>query len=54
MDLHSKKIIGYAYGTLMTIDLALKAMKNAFLNVKNTKGIVLHSDLGTQYASKLY
>jgi len=54
MDLHSRKIIGYAYGKFMTTDLALKAMKTACLNVKNTKGIVLHSDLGTQYTSRIF
>ena len=32
-------------------ELAIKAIKNACLNVKNTKGILLHSDLGVQYTS---
>ena len=54
MDLYSKKIIGYAYGTSMTADLAVKALDNACLNVKNTKGIILHSDLGTQYTSQKF
>lgn len=51
IDLYSKKIIGYAYGTSMTTELAIKAVENACLNVKDTKGIILHSDLGTQYTS---
>ncbi|MBP2070691.1 DDE-type integrase/transposase/recombinase [Thermoanaerobacterium butyriciformans] len=51
MDLYSKKIIGYAYGTYMTTELAIKAIKNTCLNVKDTKGIILHSDLETQYTS---
>lgn len=54
MDFHSKKIIGYAYDTSMTAELAVKAIKNACINVKDTKGIVLHSDLGTQYTSSLF
>ncbi len=54
MDFHSKKIIGYAYDTSMTAELAVKAVKNACLNVKDTKGIILHSDLGTQYTSRLF
>lgn len=54
MDLYSKKIIGYAYGTSMTAELAVKAVENACLNVKNTKGIILHSDLGTQYTSHIF
>ncbi len=44
MDLYSKKIIGYSYGTSMTAELAIKALENAYINVKNTKGIILHSD----------
>ncbi|MFR2647463.1 transposase [Blautia producta] len=51
MDLCSRKIIGYAYGTSMTADLAVEAIKNACLNAKDTKGIILHSDLGSQYTS---
>ena len=54
MDLHSKKIIGYAYARNMTTKLAVNAIENACLNIKDTIGIVLHSDLGTQYTSKLF
>ncbi len=51
MDLCSRKIIGYAYGTSMTAELAVQAVKNACLNIADTEGIVLHSDLGSQYTS---
>ena len=54
MDLHSKKIIGYAYDLSMSTDLVIKSVENACLNVKNTHGIILHSDLGTQYTSHLF
>jgi len=54
MDLCSRKIIGYAYGTSMTAELAVKAVENACLNVKDTKGIILHSDLGSQYTSRAF
>lgn len=54
MDIYSKKIIEYAYGKSMSAELAVKAVKNDCLNVKNTKGILLHSDLGTQYTSQLF
>lgn len=54
MDFHSKKIIGYAYGTSMTADLAVKAVQNACLNVKNTANIILQTDLGTQYTSHVF
>lgn len=39
------------YSTSMTAELAVNAVKNACLNVKNTKGIILYSDLGIQYTS---
>ncbi|WP_278319692.1 IS3 family transposase [Garciella nitratireducens] len=54
MDFHSKKILGYAYDTSISARLAVKAVKNACLNVKNTKNIILHSDLGTQYTSHIF
>lgn len=54
MDLCSRKIIGYAYGTAMTAELAVEAVRNACLNVKDTRGIILHSDLGSQYTSQAF
>lgn len=54
MDLHSKKILGYAYDVSMTAELAIKAVKNACLNVKDTNRILLHSDLGVQYTSQAF
>lgn len=54
MDLYNRKIIGYAYGKTMTTELALKAVENACMNVNDTKGIILHSDLGSQYTSQLF
>lgn len=54
MDLCSRKIIGYAYGTTMTAELAVKAVENACLNVQDSQGILLHSDLGSQYTSQVF
>jgi transposase len=54
MDLHTRKIIGYSYGCKITAELAKRAVENACMNVANTKGIILHSDLGTQYTSQLF
>ena len=54
MDLYNRKIIGYAYGKTMTTELALKAVENACMNVSDTKGIILHSDLDSQYTSQLF
>ena len=36
----------------MTAELAVEAVKNACLNVRDTEGIILHSDLGSQYTSQ--
>lgn len=36
----------------MTAELALEAVKNACLNVRNTQGIILHTDLGSQYTNQ--
>ncbi|MEY8392680.1 DDE-type integrase/transposase/recombinase [Lachnospiraceae bacterium 45-W7] len=38
----------------MTAELAVEAVKNACLNVRNTQGIILHSDLGSQYTSQAF
>jgi putative transposase len=46
--------IGYAYDTSMTAELAMKTVKNACLNVQVIEGIILHSDLGTQYTSRIF
>ena len=54
MDLHSKKILGYAYDRSMTAELAIKAIKNVCLNVKDTEEILWYSDLGIQYTSHAF
>jgi transposase len=38
----------------MTTELVIKSIENACLNAKSTKGIILHSDLGTQYTSQKF
>lgn len=38
----------------MTAELAVKAVKNACLNVANPEGIIIQSDLGTQYTSDIF
>ena len=51
MDLHSRKIIGYAFDKVMDADLAIRAVKNAYECQKPNKEVILHSDLGSQYTS---
>src|SRR5690625_1151162 len=51
MDLHTKKIVGYAFSRTMTTDLIIKALENAYHAQKPDEGLIFHSDLGTQYTS---
>jgi putative transposase len=52
MDLHSKKIVGYSFARSMTTDLVIKALDNAYNIQSPGEGLILHSDLGTQYTSE--
>lgn len=52
MDLYDRKIIGWTYGRNITAELAVNAVRNACLNIPDTRGIILHSDLGSQYTSE--
>ena len=54
MDLHSRKIIGYAFDKVMDTDLAIRAVKNAYECQKPSKQVILHSDLGSQYTSSKF
>jgi putative transposase len=53
LDLHSKKIIGYAFGRRMTNDLVVRSLKNAYYSQSpdKNKQLIFHSDLGSQYTS---
>ena len=53
LDLHSKKVIGYAFGKRMTNDLVAKALENAYYSQApdEDKQLIFHSDLGSQYTS---
>lgn len=54
MHFYSQKIIGWAYSTTMTAELVVKAVDNACLNVPDSSGIILHSDIGTQYTREQF
>ncbi|WWR17593.1 hypothetical protein V1226_13630 [Lachnospiraceae bacterium JLR.KK009] len=38
----------------MTAELAVKTVGNACLNVRDTKGFILHSGLGSQYTIQAF
>src|SRR5699024_6132208 len=54
MDLHTKKIIGYSFDRNMTTVLITKALQNAHHTQRPAKGLIFHSDLGSQYTSESF
>lgn len=51
MDLHSRRIVGWAMAATMHRDLVLKALEMAVADRRPGEGLVHHSDRGSQYAS---
>ncbi len=54
MDLCGKEIVGWSMGERMTKELVIRCFDNARKKRNNPKGIILHSDRGSQYCSKQY
>src|SRR5690606_15296094 len=54
MDLFSRRIVGWAAGDRITKELALQALNKAYESRKPPKGLIHHSDRGSQYASNEY
>ncbi|MNC23846.1 IS2 transposase TnpB [compost metagenome] len=54
LDLYTKQIVGWKLSDRMTCDLVMDALKQAYLAKKPGKGLIHHSDRGSQYASKEY
>jgi putative transposase len=52
LDLHSKKIIRYSFSRSMTTALVLHALENAISIQQPKPGLILHTDLGSQYTSE--
>ena len=54
MDLYSRRIVGWHIDKRMTTDLISKALMKA-VNLRQTKkGLVFHSDRGSQYTSQRF
>lgn len=51
MDLHSRRIVGWSMDSRMTRKLVIDAMKMALSNRNPPRGLIFHSDKGSQYAS---
>jgi len=53
-DLYTKELVGYAINKRMTADLVCKALDMAIKNKRPAKGLIIHSDRGSQYCSHAY
>ena len=53
-DLCSRKIVGYAMGARMTKNLVMESLLRAVETTKPPKGLLHHSDKGSQYCSHEY
>jgi putative transposase len=54
MDLCGKEIVGWAMDARMTKELVIRCFENARKKRGSPKGVILHSDRGSQYCSKQY
>ena len=54
MDLYSRAIIGWSMGKRMTQQLMCDALTMALFRRRFPKGVIIHSDRGSQYCSKAY
>ena len=54
MDLWSRRIVGWEYGSSMDEDLVLEALRRAIRERQPAAGLIHHTDRGGQYAGKRY
>lgn len=54
MDLHSRKIVGWFMAERMTTALIMRALQHAYALSKPSRGLLHHSDRGSQYTSRAY
>ena len=54
IDLYSRAVVGWAMSERMTAQLANDALMMAIWKRRPPKGLMVHSDRGSQYASDLY
>ena len=54
LDLHGREVVGWAMGERMTKRLVIQALNQACARRGNPKGVMIHSDRGSQYCSHDY
>lgn len=53
-DVFTKELVGYSQSSRMTADIVTKALSMAIKRRKPSKGLIVHSDRGSQYCSQIY
>ena len=53
-DLYHRKVVGWALGSRMTKQLTITALEQAIHRERPKKGLIFHSDRGSQYAAHDY
>ena len=54
IDLYSRKVVGWSMGSRMKAQLVCDALTMAIWQRRPPTGLIVHSDRGSQYASKAY
>jgi putative transposase len=54
LDLYGREVVGWSMGERMTKDLVIIALRQAKVRRGNPKGVLAHSDRGSQYCSYDY
>ena len=54
LDLHGREPVGWAMNERMTKELVIRALNQANIRRNNPKGVLIHSDRGSQYCSHDY
>ena len=54
MDLHTRRVVGSALSTKPNAELVKTALEDALIERGYPRGLLFHSDQGSQYASRTY
>lgn len=54
LDAFARRVVGWAVGASLNLELALAALRMALATRPTTPGLIHHSDRGVQYASREY
>ena len=54
LDVHTRRIVGWAMHEVLDAPLAVRALKMALAQRQPRAGLIVHSDRGSQFASALY